>query len=181
MRHETSASEAVGSRQRQLNLYEHLRVSQVEPARQFRLLSPHDGAPSRREKAMPTILILDDNRYLRILYGLELRAEGYMVVLASDGDDALRKIEAIHPDLVIMDVNRHQADSPDVIAKILDKTNGIPVILNTAFDTPESVFMSWAADACLTKSSDLSELKDTIRALLERSVLYQGVQAPVRK
>jgi DNA-binding response OmpR family regulator len=180
MRHETSASRAVGSRRQEANLYEDIRICRVEPARQFPLLFLHKGPPSRREKAMPTILILDDNRYLRILYGLELRAEGYIVVLASDGDDALKKIEAVHPDLVIMDVNRHQADGPDVIAKILDKTNGIPVILNTAFDTPESVFMSWAADACLTKSSDLSELKDTIKDLLDRSAQYQGDGVPAR-
>jgi CheY-like chemotaxis protein len=118
---------------------------------------------------MPTILVLDDNNYLRVLYGLELRAEGYRVVLAADGNEALTKIEMTRPDLVVMDVHSRRVDRPDVMAKILDKISHIPVILNTTLSTPESAFMSWAADACLTKSSDLSELKDKIRELLDQS------------
>ena len=45
--------------------------------------------------------------------------------------------------------------------------NELPVVINTAYSSYKENFLSWSADAYLTKSADLSELKGTIRSILE--------------
>jgi len=52
------------------------------------------------------------------------------------------------------------------LGQILSKDNSIPVILNSAFSNYKDSFLSWSADAYLTKSSDLTELKSKIRELI---------------
>ena len=174
MHPKTHASAKMENCQKEPSLYSSLHIVRVELGDQFRSAFACEEADSPQDEARrETILVIDDNRYLRMLYGVELRAEGYNVLLAADTADALKETEEAHPDLVIMDVNTSRRESPDVTARLLDRISDVPVILNTAFDSPEASFMSWVADAHITKSSDLSELKGTIRGLLARSRKYQ--------
>jgi DNA-binding response OmpR family regulator len=117
---------------------------------------------------MHRILIVDQNRYLRRLYALELGAEGYEVVVAANEDEALGRLELTPPDLVVMDIGACGFDGAGSLAKFLSKISNLPVILNTAYDTSETRFMAWVADASLIKSSDLTELKNKIHELLPR-------------
>src|SRR3990167_320609 len=115
---------------------------------------------------MTTILLVEDDKNQRLLYELELRQEGYEVVTASNGREALEKVQVQLPDIVIMDINMPKMDGIEAIGKILSKNKEIPVIINTAYSNYKDNYMSWAADAYIVKSSDLSELKDTIKKVL---------------
>ena len=117
---------------------------------------------------MATILVVEDDKNQRLLYEQELKLEGYEVVTASDGKDALEKIQEQLPDLIIMDINMPKMDGIETMGKILGKNRDIPVIINTAYSNYKDNFMSWAADAYIVKSSDLSELKNTVKEVLAK-------------
>ena len=112
---------------------------------------------------MTTILLVEDDKNQRLLYEQELSQEGYEVVTASNGKEALEKVQVQPPDIVIMDINMPKMDGIEAIGRILSRNKEIPVIINTAYSNYKDNYMSWAADAYIVKSSDLSELKDTIK------------------
>ncbi|MBI4483460.1 MAG: response regulator [Acidobacteria bacterium] len=115
---------------------------------------------------MKTILVVDDEKNIRKLYEKELGESGYRVVLASDGKEALAQVDRCNPDLVVLDIRMPGMNGIEVLSGILAKNNRLPVILNTAYASYQDNFMSWAADAYIIKSSDLSELKAKIKELL---------------
>lgn len=119
---------------------------------------------------MKTILIVDDEKNLCRLYEKELTKEGYHVVLAHSGAEALEKVNEIAPDLVVLDIRMPGMDGIEALSKILGKNNRLPVILNTAFTSYQNDYMSWAADAYVVKSSDLTELKTKIKEILSKKV-----------
>ncbi len=115
---------------------------------------------------MTTILLVEDDKNQRLLYEQELRHEGYEVVTASNGKEALEEVQEKLPDIVIMDINMPKMDGIEAMGRILGKNKEIPVIINTAYSNYKDSFMSWAADAYIVKTSDLSELKDKIKEVL---------------
>jgi len=68
-----------------------------------------------------------------------------------------------------MDINIPKMDGIEVMGRVLSKNNKIPIIINTAYSNHKNNFMSWAADAYIVKSSDLSELKDKIKEILTKN------------
>lgn len=113
------------------------------------------------------ILVVEDEEGLRLLYREELEAEGYEVITAQNGKEAVEKLE-LKPDLVILDIVMPVMDGMEALGRILGRERRIPIILNTSYPSYQEDFMSWAADAYITKSADLEELKRTVRELLER-------------
>lgn len=114
------------------------------------------------------LLVVEDEDSLRLFYEEELAAEGYEVVTARNGKEALQRIDEQRPDLVILDIVMPVMDGMEALGRILGKDRSIPVILHTAYPGYQQDFISWAADAYLTKSSDLTEMKDVIRRLLSK-------------
>lgn len=112
------------------------------------------------------ILVVDDEEYIRELYRDELLEEGYEVELAEDGYEALSKMEACRPDLVTLDVKMPGLDGIEVLRRIREKDESIPVLLLTAFGEFRQDFNTWASDAYIVKSHDTKELKTTVRRLL---------------
>ncbi|MGR3293508.1 MAG: response regulator [Candidatus Scalindua sp.] len=117
---------------------------------------------------MTTILVVEDDKNQRLLYEQELKLEGYEVVTASDGKEALEKAQEQLPDIIIMDINIPKMDGIETMGRILSKNKEIPIIINTAYSNYKDNFMSWAADAYIVKSSDLSELKNTVKEVLAK-------------
>ena len=113
-----------------------------------------------------TILVVDDEPNIRLLYEKELQQEGYGVVLAGDAREALRIMEQSRPDLVVLDIKMPGMDGIEALGRILARDNAIPVILNSAYSSYQESFLSWSADAYVIKSSDLTELKARIRIIL---------------
>jgi CheY-like chemotaxis protein len=113
------------------------------------------------------ILVVEDEEGLRLLYKEELEAEGYEVLTAQNGREAIQKLEE-EPDLIILDIVMPVMDGMEALGRIVGKERKIPIILNTSYPGYRRDFMSWAADAYVTKSTDLGELKDKVRELLEK-------------
>jgi len=121
-----------------------------------------------RKKTIEELLFVDDDLGLLGLYQLELSEEGYQVIVAKDGKEALRKFEEESPDLVVMDICLPAEDGMETLAAMLGKKRQVPVILNTAFPQYRENFMTWRTDAYLLKSSDLTELKKKIHEIFEK-------------
>jgi DNA-binding response OmpR family regulator len=115
---------------------------------------------------MKKILVVDDEENIRELYRDELAEEGYQVELADNGLHALLKFESFQPDLVTLDVMMPGMDGIEVLRRIREKNPSIPVLLLTAFGEFKQDFNTWASDAYIVKSADVSELKQTVRQLL---------------
>ncbi len=113
-----------------------------------------------------TVLIVDDDESQRFLCREVLTDEGYDVMVAIDGKEALEKVEQKLPDLVILDIVMPEMDGMEAMTRILRKHRRIPVILNTSYSSYRRDFMTWAADAYVVKSPDFTELKEKIRELL---------------
>jgi len=115
---------------------------------------------------MTTILLIEDDKNQRLLYEQELGFEGYEIVTAADGKDALIKVQEQPFDLVVMDINLPMMDGIETMGWILSKHKNIPIIINTAYSSYKDNFMTWAADAFIVKSSDLTELKNKIKEVI---------------
>ena len=116
---------------------------------------------------MKTILVVDDDEAIRTLLQEELKDEGYQVLIAANARDALKKVEEEALDLVILDIRMPGMDGLEALPRILGLKEGLPVILNTAYTQYQESFMSWAADAYVVKSSDLTELKAKVKELIK--------------
>ncbi len=114
------------------------------------------------------VLVVEDEESLRLLYEEELKAEGYDILTARNGREAIRQSEMGKPDLIILDIVMPVMDGMETLGRIVSKERKIPIILNTSYSGYQQDFMSWAADAYVTKSHDLSGLKKKIRELLEK-------------
>ena len=115
---------------------------------------------------MKTILLVEDNKNQLLLYKQELSLEGYNIITAQDGQEAIKKVKEHTPDLIVMDINIPKISGIEAMGKILSEHKKVPVIINTAYSSYKDNFMSWSADAYIIKSSDLKELKDKIKELL---------------
>ena len=118
---------------------------------------------------MSKILLVEDDANQAVLYRQELEADGYEIVLATNGREAVEMAKKTTPDLVVMDISMPGVDGIEAMGRILSEHNKLPVILNTAYAAYKDNFLSWSADAYIIKTSDLNELKATIKKLLEKS------------
>ncbi len=113
------------------------------------------------------ILVVDDDPAIRMLYKEELEEEGYEVVVASSGKEALELFEKEMPDLVTLDILMPDMDGIQVLRKMKEMRPRLPIIMSTAYDYRDD-FAVWASEAYVVKSSDTTELKETIRRLLQK-------------
>ena len=111
---------------------------------------------------MPKILIVEDEENLRELYAEDLEESGYDVAKATNGKEAMDLVRKGAFDIVIMDIRMPEMDGIETLGKIITMERKLPVIIYTAYSNYKSNFMTWTADAYLTKSSNLDELKNKI-------------------
>ena len=116
---------------------------------------------------MPKILIVEDEKNQRELYAVELQERGYETDQAVNGKEAVEKVQENNYDLVLMDIRMPEMDGIEALGKILSKKDKkIPVIIYTAYSNYKSNFMTWTADAYLTKSSNFDDLAAKINEVL---------------
>lgn len=114
------------------------------------------------------LLVVENKESLRDWYVEELQEEGYDVSGVSTGKEALNKIRESLIDLVILDLKMPGMNGLELLGKVLGERRKVPFIINTAYPHYKHNFMSWAAEAYIVKSSDLDELKDTVKKILRK-------------
>jgi len=117
---------------------------------------------------MPTVLIVEDDEHQQLLFREELKEEGYEVVVAGSGQEALDMAKRVEPDIVVLDIAMPGMDGIETLGRMLSRNNQLPIILHTAYATYKDNFMTWSADAYVVKSSDLTELKAEIERVLAK-------------
>jgi DNA-binding response OmpR family regulator len=112
------------------------------------------------------ILIIDDEENIRLLYQEELSEEGYEVDVAASAEEALAFIERQKPDLITLDIRMPGVDGIEFLRMLRERDREVPVIIVTAYGEYKRDFSVWASDAYVVKSSDLEELKATVRKIM---------------
>ena len=119
------------------------------------------------------VLIADDEPSIVAAVEFLLQRGGYEVHVARDGDEALRLVEATHPDLVLLDVMMPQKSGYDVCKRIRERSDWrhIKIIMLSAKgrDAEVSKGLTMGADIYVTKPFSTRELMDKIKGLLDQS------------
>lgn len=129
-------------------------------------------------KKKPKILVIDDEPSFQVLYQREFGREGWCVVLAGSGKEALEKLRSEMPEIVVLDIVMPGMDGLLTLSQLLEHDNELPVVIFSAFASYRDNFLSWAADEFLIKSSDLTELKHTVGILLESRLKARKSEGP---
>jgi two-component system response regulator HydG len=109
----------------------------------------------------PKILVVDDEPSHRKMLEAVLSSEGYEIVQAADGSEAVAAVEKEYFDLILMDIRMQKTGGIEALKSIREISPGIPVIMMTAYasvDTAVAALKSGAFDY-LTKPLDIDELK----------------------
>jgi two-component system, OmpR family, response regulator len=116
----------------------------------------------------PLILLVDDDPSLRRLIKMTLPEEGIDVEEAEDGIEALARIEAREPDLLVLDWKMPKKSGEQVLAVVKDRHPQLPVIVLTAERQPadRAAAEQLGADAFLTKPFSPLELLGSVERLL---------------
>jgi DNA-binding response OmpR family regulator len=125
-----------------------------------------------------TLLVVEDEPTLRETLAEALEAEGYRIVTASDGREALNRFRAERPDLVLLDLMLPELSGIEV-CRIIRQESGVPIVMLTAKDSEldKVVGLELGADDYVTKPFSLRELSARLRALFRRSET-QAAEAP---
>src|SRR2546421_1391418 len=123
----------------------------------------------------PTILLVDDEDSVRKLLAFPVERDGYSVVQAADGEEALRQFAEHDIDLVVLDIMLPQLDGLEV-CKRLRATSSVPIIMLTARDDEldKVIGLELGADDYITKPFSIREFRSRVRALLRRSRVSQS-------
>ena len=117
-----------------------------------------------------TILVVDDERTLRETLAESLETEGFAVVQAADGREAVNAFRRSHPDLILLDLMLPELSGTEV-CRIIRSESGVPILMLTAksAELDKVVGLELGADDYVTKPFSFRELLARIRALLRRS------------
>ena len=123
------------------------------------------------------VLVVDDEHLIRWSLEQQLRREGYGVLLAETGAEALQKAQAEGPDLVLLDVRLPDADGLEILERLRMANPEAPVIMITAHGGVESAVraMKLGAHDYVIKPFDVEELKLTVKKALETKTLRRDL------
>jgi adenylate cyclase len=131
-------------------------------------------------RSPPRILVADDNAANLDILRTRLTSQGYEVVTASDGGEALSSARGHQPDLMLLDVMMPKHDGFEVcrLLKADPSLPFMPIILVTAKDDPRDIVtgLECGADEYLTKPVDQAALMARVRSILRVKALYDTVQ-----
>ena len=120
----------------------------------------------------PTILLVDDEDAVQKLLTYPLEREGYRVVSARDGQEALELFVSESPDVVVLDIMLPKIDGLEVCKRLRARST-VPIIMLTARDDEldKVVGLELGADDYMTKPFSIREFRSRVRALLRRAKL----------
>ena len=114
------------------------------------------------------VLVVDDEEQVRDLLNTFLKREGYEVVVASNGEEAIKLAEAENPQLILLDVVMPGLDGIETCRRLKSQetTKLIPVIISTAFRDTLGEALEAGADDFLTKPFHLLEVAIRVKSIL---------------
>ncbi|MCT3284044.1 DNA-binding response regulator [Lactiplantibacillus pentosus] len=118
---------------------------------------------------MKKILVVDDEKPISDIMKFNLTKEGYEVHVAADGEEALQKVDEVHPDLILLDLMLPKMDGLEV-ARQVRKNYDMPIIMVTAKDSEldKVLGLELGADDYVTKPFSNRELVARVKANLRR-------------
>ena len=124
------------------------------------------------------VLVVDDEWEIRDLLSRFLAEEGYEVILASNGEEALELAEKEEPQVILLDIKMPDIDGIEVCRRLKeeDKTRFIPIIMVTAFEDRDVDAFVKGADDFVTKPFSLVELSFRVRSMLRIRHLTDDLQ-----
>ena len=127
------------------------------------------GGPASARGTAPLILIVDDDANLLVILADQLRADGYEVQTARDGDEALRRLGRAWPDLLIVDMLMPRMDGLTLAREVKARAD-LPIIVLSAIDTADSKadLLEEVAEDYITKPYHYPELRARIQRVLRR-------------
>jgi DNA-binding response OmpR family regulator len=128
-----------------------------------------------------TILLVDDEDSVQKLLAYPLEREGFRVLQARDGEEALERFASEHVDLVVLDVMLPKLDGLEV-CKRLRAESEVPIIMLTARDDEldKVLGLELGADDYITKPFSIREFRSRVRALLRRAAVARQVPSSDR-
>ncbi len=128
---------------------------------------------NKRNTESFSILVVDDDNYIRLFLKETLEGKGYRVELAEDGEEALAKIKSSPPDLVLTDLKMPGKDGLELLKDINQLDEPIGVIIITAYGTVETAVkaMKDGAFDYLTKPFSITEIESRLKRFFELNTL----------
>jgi DNA-binding response OmpR family regulator len=119
----------------------------------------------------PRILLVDDEQPIQTLLSFPLQRDGYEVIVAADGRDALARYEESPPDLVVLDVMLPRMDGLEVCKRLRAKGETVPIIMLTAKseEIDKVLGLELGADDYITKPFSMREFRSRVKAALRRA------------
>ncbi len=118
------------------------------------------------------VLVVDDEEYIQHILNFSFGAEGYEVITASDGDEAIKKAKEEHPDIIVLDIMMPKMDGYEACRRLKSdpETRGIPVILLTAKgrDVDRKLGREAGADDYVVKPFSPGRLIERVEGILKR-------------
>jgi len=125
-----------------------------------------------------TILLVDDEDAVQKLLTYPLEHEGFRVLQARDGEEALERFAAEHVDLVVLDLMLPKLDGLEVCRRLRARST-VPIIMLTARDDEldKVIGLELGADDYITKPFSIREFRSRVRALLRRASIASMTDA----
>ncbi len=136
---------------------------------------PAQLSPGLDMTSAATILLVDDEESVQKLLTYPLEREGFRVLQARNGHEALERFESDHVDLIVLDLMLPRIDGIEVCKRIR-ATSAVPIIMLTARDDEidKVLGLEIGADDYITKPFSIREFRSRVRALLRRAQLSAG-------
>ena len=127
------------------------------------------------------VVVVDDEPDLTTLYRLSLEGMGYRVSVANSGREALDRIRADPPRVVVLDIRLPDIDGLELMARILHMHPQTAVVLNSGYACYKESFLSWAAEAYVVKSSNLFPLLSAVERIARLDHLGAAADPPATR
>jgi DNA-binding response OmpR family regulator len=128
-----------------------------------------------------TILVVEDDRGVRDGLVMNLKLQGYRVLMAADGDEGMRLAFDAHPDLIVLDIMLPGFSGLDILSELRSRGRIVPVLMLSARERTDSKIeaLGLGADDYVTKPFELRELLARVEALLRRHRRFEKNDGPI--
>lgn len=127
-----------------------------------------------------TILTIEDDQSLQIVIQSFLEDQGYEVLTGNNGKDLLEKVQAVHIDVILLDLGLPDTDGLNLVSRVRSYTKAPVIVVSGKTDATDKIIsLEMGADDYLTKPFEMRELYARIKAILRRTGHNaEGNQAP---